>query len=145
MCVVVSIIHFGDANPSAGISISVTTGLAKPAHVYWGHTNLPLFYIPSIPPHLSCVVLTAHPSLSPQCHQELHLASSARARALSFVALVDGYFRLTVDAHHYLCKDVAPSSVARNTNDGCHGPIWSVVCVCACACTIYTQRKIQKQ
>uniref|UniRef100_A0A8C5BM65 Tyrosine-protein kinase n=1 Tax=Gadus morhua TaxID=8049 RepID=A0A8C5BM65_GADMO len=63
------------------------------------------------------------------------LASRARARALSFVALVDGYFRLTVDAHHYLCKDVAPSSVARNTDDGCHGPI----------CTDYAVHKLRQE
>lgn len=48
---------------------------------------------------------------------------SSRTEALSFLALVDGYFRLTVDAHHYLCKEVAPASVVKNTDDGCHGPI----------------------
>lgn len=56
--------------------------------------------------------------------QELHMAS--RGEALSFAALVDGYFRLTVDAHHFLCKEVAPSSVVFNINNGCHGPIWFV-------------------
>ncbi|CAL8309333.1 unnamed protein product [Lota lota] len=66
---------------------------------------------------------------------ELQLASSARAKALSFVALVDGYFRLTVDAHHYLCKDVAPASVARNIDDGCHGPI----------CTDYAVHKLRQE
>lgn len=58
---------------------------------------------------------------------------SCKAEALSFVALVDGYFRLTVDAHHYLCTEVAPASVVRNINNSCHGPIWSVItdiCVC---------------
>uniref|UniRef100_A0AAQ4Q8L8 Tyrosine-protein kinase n=1 Tax=Gasterosteus aculeatus aculeatus TaxID=481459 RepID=A0AAQ4Q8L8_GASAC len=49
-----------------------------------------------------------------------------RGEALSFAALVDGYFRLTVDAHHFLCKEVAPSSVVFNINNGCHGPIWFV-------------------
>uniref|UniRef100_A0A8C9SJD3 Tyrosine-protein kinase JAK1 n=1 Tax=Scleropages formosus TaxID=113540 RepID=A0A8C9SJD3_SCLFO len=48
-------------------------------------------------------------------------------KALALAALVDGYFRLTVDAHHYLCKDVAPSSVVQNLHNGCHGPIWSVL------------------
>ena len=56
--------------------------------------------------------------------QEMQLAS--RAEALSFAALVDGYFRLTVDAHHFLCKEVAPASVVHNINNGCHGPIWFV-------------------
>lgn len=64
---------------------------------------------------------------------------ASRSEALSFTALVDGYFRLTVDAHHYLCKEVAPASVVHNINNGCHGPIWFVLahllmeCVCACA------------
>lgn len=57
--------------------------------------------------------------------QDLQMSSQAEAR--SFVALVDGYFRLTVDAHHYLCKDVAPASVVHNINNGCHGPIWFVL------------------
>uniref|UniRef100_A0A672LCT5 Tyrosine-protein kinase JAK1 n=1 Tax=Sinocyclocheilus grahami TaxID=75366 RepID=A0A672LCT5_SINGR len=47
-----------------------------------------------------------------------------RDAALSFAALVDGYFRLTVDAHHYLCTEVALSSVVQNLENGCHGPIW---------------------
>ena len=54
--------------------------------------------------------------------QELELAY--RGEALAFAALVDGYFRLTVDAHHYLCTEVAPSSVVQNLQNGCHGPIW---------------------
>uniref|UniRef100_A0A669DPT6 Tyrosine-protein kinase n=1 Tax=Oreochromis niloticus TaxID=8128 RepID=A0A669DPT6_ORENI len=53
----------------------------------------------------------------------LELLMDTRAEALSFAALVDGYFRLTVDAHHYLCKEVAPASVVHNITNGCHGPI----------------------
>uniref|UniRef100_A0A4W5MRJ6 Tyrosine-protein kinase JAK1 n=1 Tax=Hucho hucho TaxID=62062 RepID=A0A4W5MRJ6_9TELE len=49
-----------------------------------------------------------------------------KGEALAFAALVDGYFRLTVDAHHYLCTEVAPSSVVQNLQNCCHGPIWSV-------------------
>lgn len=59
--------------------------------------------------------------------QEMRMAS--RAEALSFAALVDGYFRLTVDAHHYLCTEVAPASVVRNINNSCHGPIWYALAV----------------
>lgn len=79
--------------------------------------------------------LTMAFSLSLFSFQELQMAS--RAESLSFVALVDGYFRLTVDAHHYLCKDVAPASVVRNISNSCHGPIRSglaSVCVCVCDC-----------
>ncbi|XP_068445642.1 tyrosine-protein kinase JAK1 [Clinocottus analis] len=64
---------------------------------------------------------------------ELHLAS--RHEALSFAALVDGYFRLTVDAHHFLCKEVAPASVVHNINNGCHGPI----------CTEYAIHKLRQE
>lgn len=52
---------------------------------------------------------------------ELHLAS--HKEALSFTSLVDGYFRLRVDAHHFLCRDVAPVSLEMNVQEGCHGPI----------------------
>uniref|UniRef100_A0A672UZA7 Tyrosine-protein kinase n=1 Tax=Strigops habroptila TaxID=2489341 RepID=A0A672UZA7_STRHB len=44
--------------------------------------------------------------------------------ALSFVSLIDGYYRLTADAHHYLCKEVAPPSVLENIQSNCHGPIF---------------------
>uniref|UniRef100_A0A4W6DA55 Tyrosine-protein kinase n=1 Tax=Lates calcarifer TaxID=8187 RepID=A0A4W6DA55_LATCA len=60
---------------------------------------------------------------------------ASRPEALSFAALVDGYFRLTVDAHHYLCKEVAPASVVHNINDGCHGPI----------CTEYAIHKLRQE
>uniref|UniRef100_A0A8C5D516 non-specific protein-tyrosine kinase n=1 Tax=Gouania willdenowi TaxID=441366 RepID=A0A8C5D516_GOUWI len=31
--------------------------------------------------------------------------------ARSFISLLDGYYRLTADAHHYLCREVAPPRV----------------------------------
>nr|XP_056700654.1 tyrosine-protein kinase JAK3 [Euleptes europaea] len=43
--------------------------------------------------------------------------------ALSFVSLVDGYYRLTVDTQHYFCKEVAPPSLLENLENQCHGPI----------------------
>ncbi|XP_056895318.1 tyrosine-protein kinase JAK1 [Takifugu flavidus] len=58
-----------------------------------------------------------------QDNMRMELQMASRAESLSFVALVDGYFRLTVDAHHYLCKEVAPESVVRNIHNSCHGPI----------------------
>ncbi|XP_010217800.1 PREDICTED: tyrosine-protein kinase JAK3-like [Tinamus guttatus] len=45
--------------------------------------------------------------------------------ALSFVALVDGYYRLTADAQHYFCKEVAPPRLLEDLENGCHGPISS--------------------
>ncbi|NXJ96471.1 JAK3 kinase, partial [Corythaixoides concolor] len=43
----------------------------------------------------------------------------------SFVALVDGYYRLTADAHHYFCKEVAPPRLLEDVENQCHGPISS--------------------
>uniref|UniRef100_A0A7N6BNT2 Tyrosine-protein kinase n=1 Tax=Anabas testudineus TaxID=64144 RepID=A0A7N6BNT2_ANATE len=39
----------------------------------------------------------------------VEMLSSQEAR--SFVSLLDGYYRLTADAHHYLCHEVAPPRV----------------------------------
>ncbi|KAJ7426551.1 Tyrosine-protein kinase JAK3 [Willisornis vidua] len=43
--------------------------------------------------------------------------------ARSFVALIDGYYRLTVDAQHYFCKEVAPPRLLEDVENQCHGPI----------------------
>ncbi|XP_059687942.1 tyrosine-protein kinase JAK3 [Gavia stellata] len=45
--------------------------------------------------------------------------------ALSFVALIDGYYRLTADTHHYFCKEVAPPRLLEDVENQCHGPISS--------------------
>uniref|UniRef100_A0ACB8F2R0 Uncharacterized protein n=1 Tax=Sphaerodactylus townsendi TaxID=933632 RepID=A0ACB8F2R0_9SAUR len=45
--------------------------------------------------------------------------------ALSFVSLIDGYYRLTVDTQHYFCKEVAPPWLLENLENHCHGPITS--------------------
>ncbi|KAL7876621.1 hypothetical protein AOLI_G00115840 [Acnodon oligacanthus] len=58
-----------------------------------------------------------------QDNKRMELRLASREEALSFVSLIDGYFRLTVDAHHFLCTDVAPEAVQTNLNEGCHGPI----------------------
>lgn len=50
---------------------------------------------------------------------EFHLLSEA----LSFVSLVDGYYRLVADAHHYLCKEVAPPRLLECLQSYCHGPV----------------------
>ncbi|KAG8542575.1 hypothetical protein GDO81_026479 [Engystomops pustulosus] len=54
----------------------------------------------------------------------MELKVSSPEVALSLTALIDGYFRLTADAHHYLCTDVAPPLIVHNIMNGCHGPIW---------------------
>lgn len=48
--------------------------------------------------------------------------------ALSFVSLVDGYFRLTTDSSHYFCQDIAPPSILEGIKNHCHGPITWVMC-----------------
>uniref|UniRef100_A0A8C8ILJ2 non-specific protein-tyrosine kinase n=1 Tax=Oncorhynchus tshawytscha TaxID=74940 RepID=A0A8C8ILJ2_ONCTS len=50
--------------------------------------------------------------------------------ALSFVSLVDGYFRLTTDSSHYFCQDVAPPSLLEDIESNCHGPITSEIRSC---------------
>uniref|UniRef100_A0A8C3FYR3 Tyrosine-protein kinase n=1 Tax=Cyclopterus lumpus TaxID=8103 RepID=A0A8C3FYR3_CYCLU len=45
--------------------------------------------------------------------------------ALSFVSLVDGYFRLTTDSSHYFCQNIAPPSILEGIKNHCHGPITS--------------------
>ncbi|XP_048198512.1 tyrosine-protein kinase JAK3 isoform X2 [Perognathus longimembris pacificus] len=43
--------------------------------------------------------------------------------ALSFVALVDGYFRLTCDPSHFFCKEAAPPRLLEEVAVRCWGPI----------------------
>lgn len=43
--------------------------------------------------------------------------------ALSFVSLIDNYFRLTTDSSHYFCSEVAPPSLLQDIDCHCHGPI----------------------
>ncbi|KAJ8277414.1 hypothetical protein GJAV_G00074910 [Gymnothorax javanicus] len=49
--------------------------------------------------------------------------------ALSFVSLIDGYFRLTTDSCHYFCQEVAPPSLLSDIKNHCHGPITSEIAV----------------
>ncbi|XP_038571245.1 tyrosine-protein kinase JAK1 [Micropterus salmoides] len=81
------------------------------------------------------VIKEAMVTIYRQDNKRMELQMASRSEALSFTALVDGYFRLTVDAHHYLCKEVAPASVVHNINNGCHGPI----------CTEYAIHKLRQE
>nr|XP_046248296.1 tyrosine-protein kinase JAK1 [Scatophagus argus] len=67
--------------------------------------------------------------------KRMELQMACRNEALSFASLVDGYFRLTVDAHHFLCTEVAPASVVQNIKNDCHGPI----------CTEYATHKLRQE
>ncbi|CAM4595042.1 unnamed protein product [Leuciscus chuanchicus] len=68
---------------------------------------------------IKCCVVTIHK----QDDKSMELTLASHEEALSFASLVDGYFRLTVDAHHFLCRDIAPLSLEINLKEGCHGPI----------------------
>ncbi|KAF3690673.1 Tyrosine-protein kinase JAK1 [Channa argus] len=81
------------------------------------------------------VIKEATVTIYKQDNKRMDLQLASQSEALSLAALVDGYFRLTVDAHHYLCKDVAPASVVHNINNGCHGPI----------CTEYAIHKLRQE
>ncbi|XP_048354993.1 tyrosine-protein kinase JAK1 [Sphaerodactylus townsendi] len=70
-----------------------------------------------------------------QDNNRMELVLSSHEEALSFAALIDGYFRLTADAHHYLCTDVAPPLIKHNIKNGCHGPI----------CTEYAMNKLKQE
>ncbi|NP_001372130.1 non-receptor tyrosine-protein kinase TYK2 isoform 7 [Homo sapiens] len=58
-----------------------------------------------------------------EVNKEEELSLPSRAAALSFVSLVDGYFRLTADSSHYLCHEVAPPRLVMSIRDGIHGPL----------------------
>ncbi|XP_034045553.1 non-receptor tyrosine-protein kinase TYK2 [Thalassophryne amazonica] len=52
---------------------------------------------------------------------EVKMNSSQEAR--SFISLLDGYYRLTADAHHYFCYEVAPPRIVLSAENRLHGPI----------------------
>ncbi|KAM9820160.1 tyrosine-protein kinase JAK2a [Neosynchiropus ocellatus] len=62
-------------------------------------------------------------TLTRQDNQTLELEFHSLSEALSFVSLVDGYYRLVADAHHYLCKEVAPPRLLECIQSYCHGPV----------------------
>ncbi|XP_048875458.1 tyrosine-protein kinase JAK2-like [Brienomyrus brachyistius] len=62
-------------------------------------------------------------TINKQDGKTLELEFHSLAEALSFVSLIDGYYRLTTDAHHYLCKEVAPPSLLEAIHSHCHGPM----------------------
>ncbi|XP_030005068.1 tyrosine-protein kinase JAK2a isoform X2 [Sphaeramia orbicularis] len=62
-------------------------------------------------------------TLTTQDNKVLELEFHSLSEALSFVSLVDGYYRLVSDAHHYLCKEVAPPRLLECIQSYCHGPV----------------------
>uniref|UniRef100_A0A671PQA7 Tyrosine-protein kinase n=1 Tax=Sinocyclocheilus anshuiensis TaxID=1608454 RepID=A0A671PQA7_9TELE len=64
-------------------------------------------------------------TLTRQDDQRMEAEFHTLTEALSFVSLVDGYFRLTTDSTHYFCAEVAPPSLLEDIHNYCHGPITS--------------------
>ncbi|XP_056426552.1 non-receptor tyrosine-protein kinase TYK2 isoform X2 [Hyla sarda] len=62
-------------------------------------------------------------SINCQDNRCLEIVLPSYEEALSFVSLVDGYFRLTTDANHYLCREVAPPRLVMSVLHGIHGPL----------------------
>ncbi|KAK5900765.1 hypothetical protein CgunFtcFv8_025697 [Champsocephalus gunnari] len=62
-------------------------------------------------------------TLTRQDNHILELEFRSLPEALSFVSLVDGYYRLVADAHHYLCKEVAPPRLLECIQSYCNGPV----------------------
>ncbi|KAK6315647.1 hypothetical protein J4Q44_G00131710, partial [Coregonus suidteri] len=62
-------------------------------------------------------------TINRQDNQTLELEFHSLSEALSFVSLVDGYYRLIADAHHYLCKETAPPKLLEAIQSYCHGPV----------------------
>ncbi|XP_021239110.1 non-receptor tyrosine-protein kinase TYK2, partial [Numida meleagris] len=62
-------------------------------------------------------------SVHRQDNKCLEVLLPSHGSALSFVSLLDGYFRLTADSSHYLCHEVAPPRLVMSILHGIHGPM----------------------
>ncbi|NXD74249.1 TYK2 kinase, partial [Eolophus roseicapillus] len=69
------------------------------------------------------VVQDCRVSIHRQDNKCLDVVLPCAGNALSLVALVDGYFRLTADSSHYLCHQVAPPRLLMSILNGIHGPM----------------------
>ncbi|XP_017310695.2 non-receptor tyrosine-protein kinase TYK2 [Ictalurus punctatus] len=75
-------------------------------------------------PEISHIAITgANVCISQQDSFAMDLRLKSALEARSLVSLLDGYFRLTADAHQYLCHEVAPPRVVLSEANGLHGPI----------------------
>ncbi|KAL4659147.1 non-receptor tyrosine-protein kinase TYK2 [Arapaima gigas] len=74
-------------------------------------------------PEISHIVITGSRVCVNRQDNSFMVCLSSPLEAQSFVSLLDGYFRLTADAHHYLCHEVAPPRVVLSSANGLHGPM----------------------
>ncbi|XP_069482108.1 tyrosine-protein kinase JAK2 [Ambystoma mexicanum] len=68
-------------------------------------------------------------TINKQDSKTLEVEFCSLREALSFVSLIDGYYRLTADAHHYLCKEVVTARVLEHIQSNCHGPVTMEVAI----------------
>ncbi|XP_071776790.2 non-receptor tyrosine-protein kinase TYK2 [Centroberyx gerrardi] len=75
-------------------------------------------------PEISHIAINgANVCISTQDNHSMEVQMNSSREARSFISLLDGYFRLTADAHHYLCHEVAPPRVVLSATNGLHGPM----------------------
>ncbi|XP_034566404.1 non-receptor tyrosine-protein kinase TYK2 isoform X2 [Notolabrus celidotus] len=84
------------------------------------HKLTPFCDFPEIT-HIS--ISGANVCISTQDNRSLEVQMNSSQEAHSFISLLDGYYRLTADAHHYLCHEVAPPRVVLSEANGLHGPL----------------------
>ncbi|KAF7665993.1 hypothetical protein LDENG_00122210 [Lucifuga dentata] len=75
-------------------------------------------------PEITQIAITgANVCISTQDNHCMEIQMNTIQEARSFVSLLDGYYRLTADAHHYFCHEVAPPRVVMSAANGLHGPM----------------------
>ncbi|XP_047199858.1 LOW QUALITY PROTEIN: non-receptor tyrosine-protein kinase TYK2 [Hippoglossus stenolepis] len=75
-------------------------------------------------PEITHIALSeANVCISTQDNHCMVVQMNSSQEARSFISLLDGYYRLTADAHHYLCHEVAPPRVVLSEANGLHGPM----------------------
>ncbi|XP_023269688.1 non-receptor tyrosine-protein kinase TYK2 [Seriola lalandi dorsalis] len=75
-------------------------------------------------PEITHIAITgANVCISTQDNRCMEVQMNSSQQARSFISLLDGYYRLTADAHHYLCHEVAPPRVVLGEANGLHGPM----------------------
>lgn len=62
-------------------------------------------------------------NLSKMDGRVVQIVLKSLASAENLASCIDGYYRLLVDAHHYLCKEVCSDRLVKHLKLGCHGPI----------------------
>ncbi|XP_051905397.1 non-receptor tyrosine-protein kinase TYK2 isoform X2 [Hippocampus zosterae] len=108
-----------NSNRSGDYGRKTKRGTSQPsaaARVEW----TPFCDFPGI---IHIAVSEANVCISTQDNKCMEVEMSSSQEARSFISLLDGYYRLTADAHHYLCHEVAPPRVLLSQANGLHGPI----------------------